>query len=389
MRHKRKYITLAGLILTTGAISAQDYFDDIYYNPKKDKSVQQVSAKQKESTYIANMADMDVDAYNRRGEQYYVSQIDTIGSGAENGEDFVYTQQIQKYYNPTIVVDNSKALGDVLSNAYGNVDIVITDSGYPIFAPWYGWSWPYYSTWSPYWGFSIGSWGWSIGWTNPWYGWGWGPSWAWGPAWGPSWGPGWGPGWGWGPGRPPGPGPGPGWGPSPRPFATWSPGGNRAVGPNRGWAANNAPAGQQPLHRPMMNYGGNNNNIGGNRQPGGMHTSPRPTGVVNKDGRWQYNSPQVQPNDRLNLGNKVGNTGNRVGNTNPGKVSNSGHRTTNTGKTPTVNNNSNRNNNSSFNNRNNSGYRNNSHNSAGSRSTGVSRGGGGGSRGGGGGGRHR
>ena len=50
---------------------------------------------------------------------------DTIGLRAENGEDFpVYTQQIQKYYNPTIVLDNAELLADVLNNSYGNVDIV-------------------------------------------------------------------------------------------------------------------------------------------------------------------------------------------------------------------------------------------------------------------------
>ncbi len=76
---------------------------------------------------------MDVDDYNRRG-FYYNSPVDTIGMSAEAElSDFVYTQQIQKYYNPTIVLDNSDMLADVLENSYGNVDIIINDFGIPSF----------------------------------------------------------------------------------------------------------------------------------------------------------------------------------------------------------------------------------------------------------------
>lgn len=219
------------------AIYGQSYFeDDIYYNPSKDKSTKTTSVKQKKQTnYIANMADMDVDAYNRRGSAYYTTAIDTIGRAAETGEDFVYTQQIQKYYNPTIVVDNADVLGDVLANAYGNVEIVI-DNGLPVFAPSYAWGWPYTR-----WGLNVGPWGWSVGFYDPWYswnwGWNWGPTWAWGPGW--NWRPGWGPSWSWGPGWGPGWGPAwggphPGWGRPP--MADWRPAGNRPVGPRPGWS---------------------------------------------------------------------------------------------------------------------------------------------------------
>ena len=110
------------------------------------------------------MADMDVDTYNRRN-QYYMSPVDTIGSRVENGEDFVYTQQIQKFYNPTIVVDNANVLADVLANSYGNVEIEINAGGLPVFTPYYGYSWPYYSNW----GLSVSPWGWNVGFYDPWY----------------------------------------------------------------------------------------------------------------------------------------------------------------------------------------------------------------------------
>ncbi|MDE6697230.1 MAG: hypothetical protein K2K25_10155, partial [Muribaculaceae bacterium] len=114
---------LRNLLLTAFAIGslapatvfADDYVDDIYYNPKKDTHV---GAKKKNPNYIENFSDMDVDTYNLRG-QYYTTPIDTIGAKVSSDEDFVYTQQIQKYYNPTIVLDNSQILADVLQNSYG------------------------------------------------------------------------------------------------------------------------------------------------------------------------------------------------------------------------------------------------------------------------------
>ena len=349
MRRKKTYITIISLIACVGSVWAQDFFDDIYYNPKNDKSVTTTTTKKdKQSSYIANMADMDVDAYNRRGAQYYVSQIDTIGSSAENGEDFVYTQQIQKYYNPTIVVENANNLVDVLTNAYGNVDIVINNNGYPVFAPYYGWNWPYYSSvWSPwYWGFNIGPFGWSVGWYDPWYAWGWGPSWGWGPGWGPSWG--WGPGWGLGPG----PGPGPGW--RPGPMATWSPTGNRTVGPRPGWSGSTQPPrgnmvaqGNRP---PVGNYNGGTN-PGGYRQPAGMPgNNSRPAGVVNNDGRWQYNTsattghrvtgtgvlnrPGNQPNVSTQQRPSSGTNNNAVSNSSNSSKNTNANRNINTTRTP-------------------------------------------------------
>lgn len=274
-------------------VHAQYLDDDIYYNPKKETSKKQSVVVQTESPYISDMSQMDIDTYNRRGEQYYVSAIDTIGYGVENGEDFVYTQQIQKYYNPTIVVENANLLGDVLSNAYGNVEIVINNDGLPIFSPYYGWNYYYPGYWSPLsWNLSFGGWGWNVGFYNPWYswGWGWGPSWSWGPGWGWGWGPGWGP----GPGY---------WNPGP-PMA-WRPNGNRPVGPNYGWANNTRPggnfnsgAGQGP--RPGLNGRPMAGAPSGSQNSGLTHPGARPNqnlsrptqsaGVVNNNGRWQYNT---------------------------------------------------------------------------------------------------
>ncbi len=244
---RRFLYTLAIAAIVIPAAWAQDEYDDIYYNPRSSKESNQKSSKKKQSNYIANFSEMDVDDYNRRG-FYYETPVDTIGANAENAEDFVYTQQIQKYYNPTIVVDNADVLEDLLENSYGNVDIVI-ENGAPVFTSIYtgGYAWTpvYYNwAWRP-------SWTWSYGW-GPWnVSWNWGPSWAWGPSWtwGPSWswGPSWawGPSWGWGY---------PGWGydpwrPVPRPphyhhhYAYDRPGAGRPVRPNPGWSGNTRPGG--------------------------------------------------------------------------------------------------------------------------------------------------
>lgn len=195
---------------------AQDYEDDIYYNPKKASAVKTENKKKQPAATIygdpqmnyyynvqsAYQTERDVDEYNRRGLSYYQTPIDTIGEGMANSGDFLYTQQIQKYYNPTIVVDNASLLADVLDNSYGNVDIIYAN-GNPMFSPWSYSPW-YYSSWyspwyypsSYYWGWGpswgIGwSWGWGPGWFDPWYhpwhpgccpGWGWGGNLAWRPS---------------------------------------------------------------------------------------------------------------------------------------------------------------------------------------------------------------
>ena len=146
------------ILLTLGVIAlslpvAQAQYDDIYYNPDKPSASRttqtQKQKKQKKSYYIADFSNMDVDEYNRAGDMYYATPVDTIGTTVENGQDFVYTQQIQKYYNPTIVLDNADLLEDVLNNSYGNVEVVINNNGIPVFSPYYSsvyYDYPFYAS---------------------------------------------------------------------------------------------------------------------------------------------------------------------------------------------------------------------------------------------------
>ena len=191
---KKNWLLLGALIVSASmSVFADDFEDDIYFNPSKQKTAS-TKKKSTASNYIKDFDQQDVDAYNRRG-QYYTTPVDTIGDYAASGEDFVYTQRIQQFYNPTIVVENADLLQSVLDNSYGNVEVVYNIDGpvlSPLYSPWTGYvpaSWysPYYI--NP---------GWSIGWYSPnWYG----PSWSFGWNFGPvSWSWGYGPSWSYGPG---------------------------------------------------------------------------------------------------------------------------------------------------------------------------------------------
>lgn len=293
-----KRMLLLGLAALSISLSgfAYEYEDDIYYNPKKDNATKNTSTK-KGGQYLVDFSTMDVDEYNRRG-QYYPTPVDTIGSYVENEPDFVYTTQIQKFYNPTIVVDNASMLDDILNYSYGNVDIVYNFGG-PSFAAWSPFNYYNYSWYNPWrwgglgWSLSFGPF--NVGFYDPWYwgpsySWGWGPSWTWGPswAWGPGWG--WGPSWGWGHNHWWGPSHGPGHIP-PRPMATYSPGGRAPFGPAPGGSAMTRP--NNNFNRNPANNGfrgpGNNNN----------HTTTQP-------GRQPNNQHQVAPSQPNTNGSQRG-----------------------------------------------------------------------------------
>ena len=226
----KKQVVAMMLVASAASIAvAQSYYydDDIYYDASKKKTEQKtVSAKQKtsNSAYIVNgknavtdypsadtytvpangSLDIDVDAYNRRG-QFLVS--DSIVSDVNGGTDFSYTQRIERFHNPDIVSgSDDEELKEVYTYAMSqpqNINIYVIDND-----PWnyYGpsWSWRYGNPWywnswySPYYSWGWNSWGWDPYWSWSW-GSAWGPSWGWGPAYGPGWGPSWGPSWGWAP----------------------------------------------------------------------------------------------------------------------------------------------------------------------------------------------
>lgn len=149
----KNLIILSSIFLLGSGVMFAQYDDDIYYNAGKEKQKQQNLASGLDANgrvvadgyyynpnlgEYSNPSEQDIDAYNGYG-GYYETAIDTIGAAVANSEDFVYTQQIQKYYNPTIVTDNQAVLADIIANSYGNVNVVY--NGFtPVFSSWsFGW----------------------------------------------------------------------------------------------------------------------------------------------------------------------------------------------------------------------------------------------------------
>lgn len=383
---KTIFLISAALCMTLSGY-AQDYEDDIYFDPKKAPVVKTENKKKKPAVsvygepqvsyyYVQSpyQEERDVDEYNRQG-VIHATALDTIGSGIANAEDFLYTQQIQKYYNPTIVVDNASLLADVLDNSYGNVDIVY-NNGIPSFSawsysPWYSpvyspWYYPssYYWYWGPSW--NIGwSWGWAGGWYDPWYN-------PWYPGWGPSWGWGWGGNWAWRPSNP-------------RPSTSlrpgWSAGTRPGVSNHRG-TSGMVSAGHSTRPGISGRPGSLDATSGNHRYMGGSH---RPTTTIgtrpsSSSARPGWGGVGTRPSNTVNGNQYRPSTRPSSGMTRPS----TGTRPSNSTTTrPSYNNNSNNHN------RNSGSFNSGTHRGSSSAGGFRSGGGGGGFRGGGGGGGHR
>jgi len=269
-------VSLMALMSISAPLGAQDIYDDIYYDSSSEKAVVNQPVKAASNVYNTTVADYpsadsyvfnsgstrSVDEYNRRG----IFAIDTVANEASAdtiGGDFAYTHQIERFYNPDVVVGSSDpTLAQVYYAEPANINIVVNNP-YP---SWY-WGWPYYSSYyySP-WGYYPSSWYYGPSWS---WTWGWGPSWAWGydPYWG------YGPCWGWGHSW--------GWNVPPRPY---NPRHHGAWASNRptGYPGGGRPAGGRPGsgQRPGANVGASGRHPGtvqpSGGRPGNVGTSVRP-----------------------------------------------------------------------------------------------------------------
>lgn len=200
MNRFKIHTLLAGMLLgCMASVSAQDYEDDIYYNPDK--------AKPKKATPVAvtnsypaadtytqgaqSQRSISVDDYNRRG----IFAADTAVVKTENTPDFAYTRRIEQFYNPDVVTSSAdpELAQYYYSEPATSVNIIVNNPypsywGYPYYGRAWAWASPYYGywgAWDPWYGPSW-SWSWNWGWNYPYY-----PSWGWYPGWGYR------PGWGW------------------------------------------------------------------------------------------------------------------------------------------------------------------------------------------------
>lgn len=187
-----KMFLISALVVSgVGRMAAQD-FDDIYYdsshsNTSKTTSATTVAPANNSYNYAGTVNGRDIDEYNRRGTtngNYTAQQPDTVYSdngGAGNGySDYTYTMRIQRFYNPTIVIESSDPalLTALVAPAYAAATFGTILSP---FSSLY-WGWDYYPA-------SYYAWN---AWNNPWYyggwNWGWHSSWYWGdPYWNYGW----------------------------------------------------------------------------------------------------------------------------------------------------------------------------------------------------------
>ena len=326
--------------------NAQD-FDDIYYNPAKEKKEEKLIKTKKVTkktttiyktnensvssvvdypaadTYTLNTGlNIDVDEYNRQGNYKNSEPSDTV----TETDNFTYTRRIEKFHNPDVIVNTNDA--ELIEYYYETepasptvVNIYVDNT------PLWAWSRPFYYnswSWAPYYNSFWYNWSWNF--YDPWYSWTWGPSWSW--SWGGPWRPN--PGWGWGWGPRPG-----GWGPPPGGWAhTWhprptSPGSSRP----HNWAA--TPGAANPGRNNTGTRPGSTSHVGSLSGKGA--TAERPGSIA----RGRYSNAGTNLNNgnsrwpsSLNNGNSQpkGNTG--IGNsTRPATVTPSGNTNSNRGKT--------------------------------------------------------
>ncbi|MDE7025182.1 MAG: hypothetical protein K2O88_04790 [Paramuribaculum sp.] len=190
----------------TASTYAQDYEDDIYYNPDKAKKTAPIKNKTTNNytqtgvgTYPAadtytqgaeSQRSISVDDYNRRG----IFASDTTHATKESAQGFVYTRRIEQFYNPDVVTSSTdpELAQYYYSEPATNINIIVNNPypsywGYPYYGSAWAWANPYYNywgAWDPWYG---PSWSWSWGWNYPYRpGWGWRPGWGHYPGW--SWG---------------------------------------------------------------------------------------------------------------------------------------------------------------------------------------------------------
>lgn len=184
---KMKLSFVICLLFATAVSGFAQDFDDIYYNSSKSNKKESKKLESQNSPVYAddiaasdtytlenNGVDRDVDEYNRR----YTTQ-DSVQNGSfenENQSDFVYTDRIKRFYNPSVITDSSDPeLAELYyASTAPSINLVIGTPTYYWDPFWYDyWHYPYswHAGWyGPGWHRPYYAWDWNWGWT---FGWGW------------------------------------------------------------------------------------------------------------------------------------------------------------------------------------------------------------------------
>ncbi len=176
-----KSVAFALMLAIPTLVTAQDFDDDIYYNPSKTAKTK--TTKTKTVTYtptpdyapassysFSTNSTRDVDEYNRR----YTAVADTTSTDSVLVDNYTYTRRIERFHNPDVVVSTADA--DIIDTYYNtpttNVNVYVN---YPSYWGYNPYSWWYTPSWRWSWAYDPWYWG-------SWYDWTWGydPYWSWG-----------------------------------------------------------------------------------------------------------------------------------------------------------------------------------------------------------------
>lgn len=188
---KRSSLFIIAATFSAPLVMGQGFYDDdIYYNPSKVKNTTVVTTQKVATTsadfeapeyQVYSTSPRDVDEYNRRG---LYAQRDSVATDSlqTDSDIFQYTERMERFDNPTIVISSGDSRLKELYYA-DNVNIYVgTPSTYFSFGTYSPW-WPTYSYYNDFWyGYNYWNWGW--GWSpyRSYWDWGW-----YDPYWGPSW----------------------------------------------------------------------------------------------------------------------------------------------------------------------------------------------------------
>lgn len=181
---KIKLSILCGFLMAISLSGVAQDYDDIYFDSSKDKKKETKKVTVKKTQQLVNQNntvvdfdgitnERDVDEYNRR---YMYNVVDTLVQDSlpiENDGDFVYTDRIKRFHNPSVIIETNDP---DLAEAYyvstsPEVNIIVGTPSYYWGTPY--WYYPSYYTWYTGW--------YGPDWYTPWYGWGWSFGWTWGP----------------------------------------------------------------------------------------------------------------------------------------------------------------------------------------------------------------
>jgi hypothetical protein len=169
-----RLIALLTLPAFVATVSAQEYWDDVYFPSGKSH----VSTAERVTAVSEDIGGRDVDEYNRRYEAAAPSSEEETAAENERRSDTEYSERIIRYHSPEkVTITGADQVNLYLSDGYYSYDYETDYTGgqaqvnvyYGGYDPWYYYNpWGWYS-WRPSLYYGGWAWGGFYGWHDPWY----------------------------------------------------------------------------------------------------------------------------------------------------------------------------------------------------------------------------